>query len=259
MSVVMKAKTTLTTLSMCDIALSNASFKKISQMSQLTKLEINGANIKTDGTASFANLSELKSLTVYCLYGYYYDDEEVVLKLNESVNFFSRFKTLEEVEIMDCHLNDRVVESLVVNNPNLRNIYIDGWITYLNGRSLSTIADNCPHLTHIGMGYQFVLQNDDIMQFFSKCSKLKYANFKATKIEDSALARLPCDCPDLETLDLSYCEEITEQGIELFLDKATQGKLKRLEIKGCEFLYDADYDTYLERLKQNYPNIDIIC
>ncbi len=75
----------------------------------------------------------------------------------------------------------------------------------------------------------------------------------------STLARLAYDCPDLETLDLSNCEEITKQGIESFLDKAAvQGKLKRLEIRDCDFLDDGDYEINSEMLKKDHPHIDIV-
>ena len=276
MSVVMKAKSTLTTLLMGDFALSNASFQKISQISQLTRLEINGAKIKSDGTASLANLSELKSLKIHSLIGFYdedsssdssgsdsNDDDDMPFKLKESVYFFSRFKKLEEVEISNCDLNKRVVESLVVNNPNLRHLDVGGLshrgTSSLTARSLKIIADNCPQLTHIGIVDHFELENEDILQLVSKCTKLKSANFENTRIEDSSLAKLAFDCPDLETLNLTECVEITKQGIESFLNVAGQGKLKRLDITYCDFINEMREDGInTEKLKEGYPHINII-
>ena len=255
MSVVMKAKSTLKTLSMDFLKLSNASFKKISQMTQLSKLEVRWSKIKSDGIASLANLSELKSLT---LNGVHRGDD---ITSKDLVDFFSRIKKLEEVEIRFHNLNDEVIESLVVNNPNLRHLVITynlcTNLTY-TGRSLGIIADNCPKLDHIDIGYSNI-QNDDIMQLVSGCSKLKYANFEETRIEDSVLARLARDCPDLESLKLSSCAKITEQGIEAFLDKVSEGKFKRLDFEDCDFLLNGNYGRLLERLKEEHPDIEIIC
>ena len=254
MSVVLKAKSTLTTLSIDYLALSNGSFKKISQMTQLSKLEVRWSKIKSDGIASLANLSELKSLKLNAVYRG--DD----IKSKDLVNFFSRIKKIEEVEIRYHNLNDEVIESLVVNNPNLRHLVINySFGTYLTGRSLGIIADNCPKLDHIDIGFNKKLQNDDFMQLVSGCSKLKYANFEETCIEDSVLARLAHDCPDLESLKLSSCDKITEQGIKAFLDKVSEGKFKRLDFEDCDFLLNGNYGRLLERLKEEHPDIEIIC
>ena len=67
MSVVMKAKNTLTSLSVIDLALSNSSFEKISQITQLTKLEINALKIKPgleNGLLHLKYLAKLKSITL---------------------------------------------------------------------------------------------------------------------------------------------------------------------------------------------------
>ena len=85
---------------------------------------------------------------------------------------------------------------------------------------------------------------------------LKYVKFEETRMRDSALARLACELPDLETLNLTYCSRITEQGIASFLNKATKGKLKRLEIRSCYFLTDADPD-YIQKVEEDYPQLDI--
>ena len=255
MSVVMKAKSTLKTLSMDFLKLSNASFKKISQMTQLSKLEVRWSKIKSDGIASLANLSELKSLTLNAVHR----GGDITSK--DLVDFFSRIKKLEEVEIRFHNLNDEVIESIVVNNPNLRHLVINcNFMTNLTftGRSLGIIADNCPQLDHIDIGYSNI-QNDDIMQLVSGCSKLNYANFECTRIEDSALARLARDCPDLETLKLSGCSEITGQGIEAFLDKVAEGKLKHLDNRDCDFHLNVKNLKIPERLKEEHPNIEIIC
>ena len=153
----------------------------------------------------------------------------------------------------------------MVNNPNLRHIDVGCEYRYrstcsLTSRSLKIIADNCPQLTHIGIvDHWHTLENDDILQFVSKCTKLKSANLKGTKIEDSVLARL-ARLQDLETLNLSDCVEFTKQGIESFLDEVAQGKLKRLEVINCDFLNVMRWNGLNpEKLKEDYPHVNIIC
>ena len=64
MSVVMKAKNTLTSLSVSDLELSNSSFRQISQITQLTKLDINALKIQSDGLSHLRRLSKLRSLRI---------------------------------------------------------------------------------------------------------------------------------------------------------------------------------------------------
>ena len=257
MSVVMKAKGTLKTLSVDNLRLSNSSFNQISKMTQLTRLDINAVNMKSDGIAELANLSELQSLKMTNLIRVYGS-----CTLKNLVDFFSSLKKLEIVDLDGYgQLNDEVIESLVVNNLNLN--YLNIRHTSMNdhpevtGKSLNIIAVNCPQLIHIDIGDLYELSNDDILTFVSKCSKLKYANFEGTRIEDSALARMAQDCPDLEDLRISECLRITVAGIDAFLDKASKAKLKRLDIRDCGALWNGDRLSFLDRLEKEYPHIDI--
>ena len=252
MNVVLKAKRSIKTLSIANFKLSNSSFKQIGQLTHLTKLDIDAVNIKSDGIAILANLSELKSLKMKNLQ---------LCTLDNLVDFFSILRKLEVVVLQGYHqLNDEVIESLVINNPNLYHLNIKNtaYLTQhsLTGRSLRIIADNCPHITHIDIGNIRVFRNDDI-KIVSKCSKLKYASFEYTRIEDSFLERLANDCPDLEDLNLSQCLQITVAGIKSFLDKASKAKLKSLDIR--RFLYSTEnFRSIVDQLKLKHPHIDIV-
>ena len=254
MNVVMEAKRSIKTLSIANFKLSNSSFKQIGQLTHLTKLDIDAVNIKSDGIAILANLSELKSLKMKNLQ---------LCTLDNLVDFFSILRKLEVVVLQGYRqLNDEVIESLVINNPNLYHLNIKNtsYLTQhsLTGRSLRIIADNCPHITHIDIGNIRVFRNDDI-KIVSKCSKLKYASFEYTRIEDSVLERLANDCPDLEDLNLSECRHITVAGIEAFLDKASKAKLKCLDIRHCRVLYTTrNFGSIADQLKLKYPLVDIV-
>ena len=254
MSVVMKAKKTLTALVIDRLELSNSAFKQISKLTQLTELDFNANRIKSDGFSSLANLPKLRSLKISNLHDWYYGH----ITSKDIVEVFSTLKQLEDVEMVSSlyHLKDEVIESLVKNNPRIRLLKINipsYQDSKLSRRSLNIIAENCPQLTHIDIGGHCVFQDADIIDLISKCSKLKHANFETTQIEDSSLARLAFDCPDLEHLCLSDCFWITGQGIEVFLETATQAKLKHLDIRYCGLSRQ-----FVKRLKEDHQKIHIV-
>ena len=109
-SVVMKAKRTLTTLSVIDLALSNSSFEKISQITQLTKLEINALKIQSgsvleNGLYHLKYLSKLKSLKICKLQGDLYGPGR--FRLFNNVVYSLSLKQLEEVELMGQRGNQK--------------------------------------------------------------------------------------------------------------------------------------------------------
>jgi len=210
MAVVTKAnKNTLTSiiLSPSFAGLSNSSFERIANMTKLTHLAVGGSKLKLDGIANLACLTELKSLKVPGIIDWNYAPMTVL------VNLFSQLKKLEQVEIiMDRRYpSDEVVESLVNNNPNLHHLDIStsGFLppqnAALSSKSLILIADSFPKLTYIGIGHLTMFSSNDIRQLVTKCPKLKHANFEKTCVDDTALALMAQNCPDLEYLNISGC------------------------------------------------------
>ena len=265
LSVIMKAKSTLTTLSISKIRLCNSSFKKISKLTQLTKLAINVDRIKADGLSDLKNLTKLRSLEIRELCDRFYRSMSVI---KDVVDFFSSLNQLEEVKLIESWtvVKDKVIESLVENNPKLQhleinmlgllysNIIIFQCQTKLTSKSLNYLADHCPQLTHINIGNSLnVFKDSDIFRLSSKCSKLKYVNLENTRIGDAVLRGLAHDCPGLEHLVVSGCSEITEMGIKEFLEVTSQGKFKRLDIRDCDFS-----ELFVTILKLEHPLVKIV-
>ena len=163
-------------------------------------------------------------------------------------------------------MKDKVIESLVENNPKLHhleinmlgllysNILIFQCLTKLTSKGLNYLADRCPQLTHIDIGNSLnVFKDSDIFRLSSKCSKLKYINLENTRIGDAVLRSLAHDCPGLEHLVVSRCLDLTEIGINEFLDTASRAKLKHLDIRDCNFS-----ELFVTILKLNYPLIKIV-
>mgnify|MGYP001452761664 CR=1 FL=1 len=123
MAVLMKAKTSLTSINLSPsfAGLSNSSFKKIGEMTQLTHLAVGGGKLEPGGISALASLTELKTLKIPDIGAHSYD-----IPMAKLVDLFSKLKKLEKVEIKmeDNCPSDEVVKSLLNNNPNLHHLDI---------------------------------------------------------------------------------------------------------------------------------------
>ena len=239
-SVITKAKGTLTSIVLPpDAILSNSSVKEISKMTQLIKLTFDAFHVKPDGFASLGSLTELGILKL-----------KMHQSLNELVLLFNHLKKLEEVEIHN--IIDEVVESLVMNNPNLRHLDFSGSCP-LTSQSSNIIAENCPQLTHIEIAGCSGFSSIDIQNLITACPNLRHANFGGTKINDIALGLLSHNCPELKHLSIARCGNVTEEGIEGFMAVATANKLRSLDIT-----YLATGPGFAKRVEVEYPNITIV-
>ena len=262
MSVATQAKKTLTSFIISPILppLNSNSTYDISKMTRLEKLAFGVGeqiNISSD-IVYLANLKDLRSLKIS---GLGLGQEGIMPGKLEDL--FSKLKKLEEVEIKSHRaLSDKVIESLVTNNPNLRHLDIstydevfsnDPTDPTLTSRSIIMIADKCPNLTYIDIGHLEMFTKIDILYLVSNCSRLKYANFERTNIDDDSLRMLAHNCSDLEEMNLSGCEEITYGGIKFFLNGAANFKLKHLDISDCNITLGC-----LRKIVRDHPSIEIV-
>ena len=258
--VVMKAKNTLTSINLSPslAGFRNSSFKKISDMTQLTNLAVRGEELWPHGIQSLACLTELRNLKVPGIMtgGF------VVRFMASVVDLFSALKKLEVVEIKtNWHYpSDLVVMSLVNNNPNLHHLDISTSRPFsvrnrtyheLSSSSLNLLAEKCPQLTHIGICNLGMFSSISITNLVTQCPKLKHANFENTKIDDTALAMMSKNCPYLEYLSISGCPGVTEEGLEAFVYPASKANLKYLNMGVC-----FDFCLFI-RLKYDLPNLKI--
>ena len=86
---------------------------------------------------------------------------------------------------------------------------------------------------------------------FENCTKL-HANFEDTSFNDTALAKMSENCPNLEYLNIAGCANVTEEALERFADSAMTANLKKLLVS--LYYYSPQF---LKRLEQNLPNVEI--
>ncbi len=281
MAVVTKAKNTLTTLNLSPsfAGLSWSSFQRIRAMTQLTHLALGGEKLRPMDISAFERLTELRSLKVSgikCGGGSFISNEPVetilytrhILAANTArrlVLLFSTLKKLEEVEIrmIRNYPSDRVVETLVNNNPSLHHLDISSSTPNpipiaRNNRSLIILAEKCPQLTYIGIGNLTVFSSTNIIKLVTNCPKLKHANFERTNVNDTALAIMSEKCPDLEYLKISNCRMITQDGLERFVYPAYAANLKCLDISDDFEIKKISSPHFFKRLKHDLPTLKII-
>ena len=267
MTVVMKAKNSLTSINLSPsfAGLSNSSFEKFGEMSQLTHLAVGGGKLGPGGISALACLTKLKTLKVPGIVCGRFGAQSNDIPMASLVDLFSKLKKLEQVEIQmkDNFPSDEVVKSLVNNNPNLHHLDITQYgcpnnsfrdSDVISSRSLILIADKCPQLTHIGIGNLGCLSDASITKLVTKCPKLKHANFEETEFSNSALAIMSRNCPDLEYLNIIGCELVTEEALMRFANPETSANLKRL----CVTEYYYSYPQLPDKLKEKLPNIKIV-
>ena len=275
MAVVMKAKDTLTSINLSPslAGLSNSSLERIGVMTQLTHLAVGGGKLGPGGVKALACLTELTSLKIPGISCGNFSANGDCIPVSSSmavlVDLFSTLKKLEEVEIkMDSNYpSDLVVKSLVNNNPNLHHLDISTFAypfrrnpngnDELSSRSLILLADKCPQLTHIGIGNFHWFSTSSITMLVTNCPNLKHANFEHTRVDNTVLAVMSEKCTELEHLNISNCDRITQEGLKGFVYPAYAAKLKCLEIQH-EWRSPMIFSTcFINRLKHDLPSLKI--
>ncbi|XP_050384434.1 uncharacterized protein LOC126801028 [Argentina anserina] len=133
-----------------------------------------------------------------------------------------------------------------------------GSITYINlsycsrisGAALYTLARNCRVLNGITMVGTNVgdeeLETDIVPNL-----GIKSLNFcKNISMGDRFIANYVCFCPNLEMLDLSYCINITEDGIVDILKRCS--RIRHLDISTCGLMENLSLDFEV-------PQLEVLC
>ena len=144
-----------------------------------------------------------------------------------------------------------VLESIINNNPNLHHLEF----SCICENGVNFIANNCPQLTHIGIGRWTGFCEDSIRKLVSNCPKLKYAKFEQTSFSDTALYMMSSQtCPDLEYLQITGCHDISKEALQRFVSPATAANLKHLRLSSSPLFSW----FFIKDINQNLPNLNIV-
>lgn len=152
----------------------------------------------------------------------------------------------ESITFGRCAVNDPTLESICVRNRNLRRAVL---FNCLKLEDLSFLM-GYPKLQELCLSWCTELSPDSFANMPEKTwpdlTTLQLAN---TPITDGTLNAM-CVLPELSSIDVSYCREITDNG---FLRLMRHPKLKQIKIEGANLS-----DEAIKKMGEFRPDIQII-
>jgi len=160
------------------------------------------------------------------------EDLEVMVGCFSNPDAHSSWKTshLRHLDLSNCQRVTNVGLFIIGQNfPNLQRLILNG-CTQINDGGIQIFSYN--------------------MGGSSNCPYMQILGLSETQITDQALRYIVRFCPDLHTLDLSHCKQITDVGV-ICIAEAYRENLRNLHLEGCHQATDAS----LPAIARNCPNL----
>ena len=77
---------------------------------------------------------------------------------------------------------------------------------------VSMIAQHCTGLLELRMSGQYKITNDAFIEIARHCAKLQKLYIRSSSIIDVGLTEIARQCPDLTSLDIKNCSQVTGHG-----------------------------------------------
>jgi len=175
----------------------------------------------------------------------------IIIKKNGCIN-------LEELNLSDLYqiLNDDLLMSIADGCPNLKKLYISKGYDITN-YAVKMILRKCKHLESLKLvncpkiNYEafdtrrieeISIMSDDV----SYDLNLKYLNVNNCRMmEDNFIKMVSNNCPYLEELHISGCQNISDEGMKYLVSGRawTDKRVKALDISGCYCIGDNGIKT----------------
>ncbi|XP_045830015.1 F-box/LRR-repeat protein 14-like [Trifolium pratense] len=149
-------------------------------------------------------------------------------------HLFNNCKLLEEVIIFGCYgITNAGIASALPVRPTLRSLsltnYVDNWTTLL------AIVRSCPSISDIKMEYpefrKKTVDNSYSLKNFVVSPQLKSLCLaRNTWLKDESILMFASSFPNLQLLDLSYCNQISESICQVLM---TSSKIRHLNLQHC--------------------------
>lgn len=173
-------------------------------------------------------------------------------QLGESSLKFLGTRDLRSIDLSNCHqVTDDIVISIAQGCQNLRKLNLQN-CNQISDRSLYEIGRSCHQMEEINVSSCDKLSDEGVLQMALGCRFLKIVNIEECKISDGAIEAISRYCPDLETLAMAYCTNITDSALK-FLAFSTN--LKTLDISYTKSITVPVLNrllSYLTRLENLY-------
>lgn len=110
----------------------------------------------------------------------------------------------------------------------------------LTDSTIFTLGGSCPSLVQLDMGLTS-LGKEDICVEFVENSQIRYLNVAFNDhLNNKSLRKYGLMCPNLQSLDVTYCRKITTEGIEDILN--TCPVIKNLDVSRCMMITSVGSD-----------------
>ena len=220
-----------------NIHITESLLTKISQKSNLTRVDVSCYHITSSIISTFGNLTNLRILKLF-------DLQHLNSEVFESL--FSSFRNLRVLEVPSANIKDSAVACLVTNNVHLSHLVIDH-CDLVSSKSIQILAKTCPNLQLVSMKKCDRLREADALNLISSCPQLRHIGL--SRISDKTLKKVLEACPKIQSVSLQYCQLVSEGGITELLTSAP--RFENLELIHDTILRGAnDFD---EKFKIKHP------
>lgn len=134
-------------------------------------------------------------------------------------------------------LEDSAVEAVANNCHELKDLDLSRSFR-LSDRSLYALADGCPHLARLNISGCSNFSDTALMDLTASCTGLKYLNLCSCvrAASDRALQAIGQNCNQLQSLNLGWCESVTDKGVVCLASGCPN--LRALDLCGCILITD---------------------
>ncbi|MBA3239135.1 MAG: hypothetical protein H0T62_12410 [Parachlamydiaceae bacterium] len=187
----------------------------------IKNLIVPDSNIDASGLNSLSPLTE--SLNIKgCDY----------LSPDDVINFLSKSSQIKEVRLNRSLATAKVAEAIANHCPQLEILDFSEAVG-ISETSYLKIARKCPGLKEIFFYYSENFSDLVLTEFLEKCKELTKIHAANTNVTDIFLYKIGHLNRAIKKIDLSYCKNITRDGLEALL-KVSKDSLENLLVGGVE-------------------------
>jgi len=149
---------------------------------------------------------------------------------------FTKLQVLSLRQIR-AQLEDSGVEAVANNCHDLRELDLSRSFR-LSDLSLYALAHGCPHLTRLNISGCSNFSDSALVFLSSQCKNLKCLNLCGCvrAASDRALQAIACNCGQLQSLNLGWCDSITDKGVTSLASGCPE--LRAVDLCGCVLITD---------------------
>ncbi|XP_066307653.1 F-box protein SKP2A-like [Miscanthus floridulus] len=149
---------------------------------------------------------------------------------------FTKLQVLSLRQIR-AQLEDSGVEAVANNCHDLHELDLSRSFR-LSDRSLYALAHGCPHLTRLNISGCSNFSDAALVFLSSQCNNLKCLNLCGCvrAASDRALQAIACNCGQLQSLNLGWCDSITDKGVTSLASGCPE--LRAVDLCGCVLITD---------------------